>query len=92
MNEDEKAVVGLANSSQIPSVSVTPAVLASKRVVYIGGLAEEATSQLVRAALIPFGSIKSVDMVRYRCYITYFRMSICLSMLSHSLVPGKTKI
>jgi hypothetical protein len=40
-----------------------PSVLASKRVVYVGGLADEATPALVRAAMIPFGPIKSIDMV-----------------------------
>lgn len=43
---------------------VNPALLASKRVVHIGGLAEETTSAVLRAACIPFGDIKSVDLVR----------------------------
>lgn len=43
--------------------TVDPAVLASKRVVFIGALPEEATVTMVRAAMIPFGDIKSVDMV-----------------------------
>jgi peptidyl-prolyl isomerase E (cyclophilin E) len=42
----------------IPDASV----LASKRVIYVGGLSDEATIQVVRAATIPFGEIKSVDM------------------------------
>ena len=37
--------------------------LASKRVIYIGGLADEATVDLVRAAMIPFGGIKAIDVV-----------------------------
>ena len=37
--------------------------LASKRVIYIGGLADEATVDLVRAAMIPFGGIKTIDVV-----------------------------
>jgi peptidyl-prolyl isomerase E (cyclophilin E) len=40
---------------------VDPNVISSKRVVFIGGLANEATVQLVRAAMIPFGPIRSVD-------------------------------
>ena len=43
---------------------VDPAVLASKRVVFIGALPDDATVTMVRAAMIPFGDIKSVDMVR----------------------------
>ena len=38
--------------------------LATKRVVYVGGLAEEASITVVRASMIPFGNIKSVDIVR----------------------------
>jgi RNA recognition motif-containing protein len=38
--------------------------LASKRVVYVGGLAEKATAVGLRAVFIPFGSIRSIDVVR----------------------------
>ena len=44
-----------------------PTILASKRAVYVGGLAESVTPQLLRAAMIPFGPIKSLDMVSLRC-------------------------
>jgi len=40
---------------------VDPTILASKRAVYVGGLADGVTSQLLRAAMIPFGPIKSLD-------------------------------
>jgi RNA recognition motif-containing protein len=40
-----------------------PTILSSKRAVYVGGLADEVTSQLLRAAMIPFGDIKSLDIV-----------------------------
>lgn len=53
----------MASGELIPS-QVDPAVLASKRVVFVGGLPEEATVAMVRAAMIPFGDIKNVDMVR----------------------------
>jgi peptidyl-prolyl isomerase E (cyclophilin E) len=36
-------------------------VLASKRVVYVGGLGDDITQHIVRAAFIPFGNLKSVD-------------------------------
>eukprot|EP00980_Cylindrotheca_fusiformis_P009682 scaffold2141_cov120-Cylindrotheca_fusiformis.AAC.17 len=38
-----------------------PSILSSKRAVYVGGLADEVTPQLLRAAMIPFGNIKSLD-------------------------------
>jgi len=38
-----------------------PSTLASKRVVYLGGLPDKATPPLVRAAMIPFGKIQGVD-------------------------------
>jgi hypothetical protein len=37
--------------------------LATKRIVYVGSLANEIKEELIRAAFIPFGSIKSVMMV-----------------------------
>jgi RNA recognition motif-containing protein len=40
-----------------------PNILASKRAVYVGGLAKDVTPQLLRAAMIPFGNIKSLDIV-----------------------------
>lgn len=36
--------------------------LATKRIVYVGGLGEEIKEDLIRAAFIPFGNIKSVMM------------------------------
>ncbi|KAL3944082.1 MAG: hypothetical protein SGBAC_001868, partial [Bacillariaceae sp.] len=38
-----------------------PSILASKRAIYIGGLAEGVNPQILRAAMIPFGNIKSLD-------------------------------
>jgi RNA recognition motif. (a.k.a. RRM, RBD, or RNP domain) len=43
--------------------AVDPTILASKRAVYVGDLADAVTPQLLRAAMIPFGPIKSLDMV-----------------------------
>jgi hypothetical protein len=47
-----------------------PSILASKRVVHVGGLADNGTVSLVRAAMIPFGNIKSCDIVSTvtRCF------------------------
>ena len=44
-----------------------PTILSSKRAVYVGGLADEVTPQLLRAAMIPFGDIKSLDIVSLSC-------------------------
>jgi peptidyl-prolyl isomerase E (cyclophilin E) len=38
-----------------------PSILAGQRTVYVGGLAGEVTPALLRAAMIPFGDIKSLD-------------------------------
>lgn len=50
----------MATSTALPDAST----LASKRVIYVGGLTDGATIPMIRAAFIPFGNIKSVDMVR----------------------------
>lgn len=44
--------------------AVQASAVASKRVVFVGGLADGANVTLLRAAMIPFGPITSVDMVR----------------------------
>eukprot|EP00529_Nitzschia_sp_RCC80_P036165 CAMPEP_0113511760 /NCGR_PEP_ID=MMETSP0014_2-20120614/38927_1 /TAXON_ID=2857 /ORGANISM="Nitzschia sp." /LENGTH=162 /DNA_ID=CAMNT_0000407971 /DNA_START=167 /DNA_END=655 /DNA_ORIENTATION=+ /assembly_acc=CAM_ASM_000159 len=44
------------------STSSDPTILASKRALYVGGLADEVTPSMVRAAFIPFGNIKTIDM------------------------------
>ena len=46
-------------------------VLNSKRVVYVGGLADEVTIPLLRACMIPFGPIHSIDMVRPVQYVAH---------------------
>ena len=38
--------------------------LATKRMVYVGGLGDDVKEDLIRAAFIPFGNIRSVMMVR----------------------------
>lgn len=43
--------------------AVQASAVASKRVVFVGGLADGANVSLLRAAMIPFGPIASVDMV-----------------------------
>lgn len=43
------------------SITADPSILASKRAIYVGGLAEEVNAQILRAAMIPFGNIKSLE-------------------------------
>ena len=50
----------MADLQQQPLVN--PAMLAAKRVVFVGGISESTTASIVRAAFIPFGDIKSVDL------------------------------
>jgi RNA recognition motif-containing protein len=38
-------------------------VLQSRRSLYVGGVAEEVTEGTLRAAMIPFGPIKSIEIV-----------------------------
>ena len=46
------------------AIAPDASLLATKRIVYVGGLGEEIKEDLIRAAFIPFGTIKSVMMVR----------------------------
>ena len=48
-------------TSNATATASDPSILASRRAVYVGGLADEVTPQLLRAAMIPFGNIKSLD-------------------------------
>ena len=48
------------NSTSTSALSNTP-ILQSRRSIYVGGLAEGVSPMTVRAAFIPFGPIKSVD-------------------------------
>jgi len=43
------------------TAAVEATLLASKRVVYVGGLGDNVNQNIVRAAFIPFGPLKSVD-------------------------------
>lgn len=45
-------------ASDIGEASV---LVASKRVVYVGGLGEEVSQAILRSSMIPFGNIKSLD-------------------------------
>ena len=43
--------------------TIDPILLSTKRVVFVGGLPEGTTIPMIRAAMIPFGNIQSIDMV-----------------------------
>ncbi|KAL3897160.1 MAG: hypothetical protein SGARI_006983, partial [Bacillariaceae sp.] len=43
------------------SAAVEAVSLASKRVIYVGGLGDNVSQAVVRAAFIPFGNLKSVN-------------------------------
>jgi hypothetical protein len=70
MNQDAASTTGTDHNDDYDTVetmalSITdPSIVSSKRVVYMGGLAEGVTVPMVRAALIPFGEIHTIDMVR----------------------------
>ena len=48
-------------ASNVSTVGEASILVASKRVVYVGGLGEDVTQQILRSAMIPFGTIKSLD-------------------------------
>jgi RNA recognition motif-containing protein len=66
---DHRVIVGIINPALIKvstmaastSIASDPSILASRRTVYVGCLADEVTPQLLRATMIPFGNIKSLD-------------------------------
>ena len=52
------------------STSTEP-VLQSRRSLYVGGLADEVKETTLRAAMIPFGPIKSVEIVSLNFVISF---------------------
>lgn len=52
-----------ATANRVPSAVVDPSYLTSKRVLFVGGLPDDVSNQLIRAAMVPFGTIRAVDMV-----------------------------
>jgi hypothetical protein len=59
--------VTFAAPRTVSSAVVDPSYLTSKRVLFVGGLSDEVSNQLIRAAMVPFGTIRAVDMVRCLC-------------------------
>ena len=52
----------MASFDATPStVGEASVLVASKRVVYVGGLGEDVSQAILRSAMIPFGPIKSLD-------------------------------
>jgi hypothetical protein len=52
--------------------TIDPILLSTKRVVFVGGLPDGTTIPMIRAAMIPFGNIQSIDMVRSIQYILIY--------------------
>lgn len=48
-------------ASNVSTIGEASILVAFKRVVYVGGLGEDVTQQILRSAMIPFGTIKSLD-------------------------------
>lgn len=53
----------LSNSAEISS-DFSKVTLHSRRALYVGGLADDVTEEMLRAAFLPFGPLKSVEMPR----------------------------
>jgi hypothetical protein len=47
----------------VESMIIDPILLSTKRVIFVGGVPAAATIPMIRAAMIPFGNIQSIDMV-----------------------------
>ena len=56
--------IGEIAAAAVESTMIDPILLSTKRVVFVGGVPAAATIPMIRAAMIPFGNIQSVDMVR----------------------------
>ena len=50
-----------ANAKTNAAAGEASILVSSKRVVYVGGLADDVSLQILRSAMIPFGNIKSLD-------------------------------
>ena len=58
------------------------AVLNSKRVIYVGGLNDDVTIPVLRACMIPFGPIHSIDMVRIvSCCVALLEWVLCACLM-----------
>ena len=53
----------MASNATATAISTSEAsiLVASKRAVYVGGLGDDVTPQVLRSAMIPFGNIKSLE-------------------------------
>ena len=54
---------GVDGTADAAVSTIDPILLSTKRVVFVGGLPDGTTIPMIRAAMIPFGNIQSVDMV-----------------------------
>lgn len=60
-------------------MAVSENIVQSRRVLYVGGIGDDVNQNTLRAAMIPFGPIKSVDIVSfYRQFqIPFIACSLC---------------
>jgi hypothetical protein len=61
-------------------MAVSENIVQSRRALYVGGIGEDVNQTMLRAAMIPFGPIKSVDIVSF-----YRRFKNHLLVASHAL-------
>ncbi len=67
-------------------------VLHSRRSLYVGGLSESVNETVLRAAMVPFGPIKSVDIVsdtKFCCIQRSFSSSAVSKRVSNFLYNSK---
>lgn len=67
-------------------MAVSENIVQSRRALYVGGIGEDVHQTTLRAAMIPFGPIKSVDIVSvYRHYKNHLFVAHCIPHTQHFL-------
>ena len=67
-NVDRHPNTGVVDHVVAAESTIDPILLSTKRVVFVGGVPAASTIPMIRAAMIPFGNIQSIDMVRFNSY------------------------
>ena len=86
-------------------MAVSENIVQSRRVLYVGGIGDDVNQNTLRAAMIPFGPIKSVDIVSFyrqfhssphhcvHCVLTprILPLSLSFSHSAHGLPKGHSQ-
>jgi len=64
-------------------MAVSESIVQSRRALYVGGLGDDVSQTTLRAAMIPFGPIKSIDIVRKSVMLA----RCCVVLLLLTIIP-----